>query len=317
MGPIGHGGRGVGASSTPSQEASGDQQPESGAQPARADEPAREAETPPDSTEADEIIDLMLYSEPQSGGVDESGIDAVLQPATEPVPIEPQPVPPGEESQLPRYIFLNGEWIEVEPGVRPETPPAPPPRGDEPVPAIDWDAIADADEGSRIIRIPVGELRRGDMRYNIVIRAGDVIRLESGDFGFYYVTGHVRRPGVFRFTTGAKITLKSAIATAAGLDALGWPERVTVYRRVGDREQMIQVNLDRIYAGLEPDFYLKADDIINIGSHPIAPFLLSLRNLTIPQTASVFQLIYRFTHTETEFRNRNLDAPGQFPGLFP
>ena len=139
----------------------------------------------------------------------------MLQPATEPVPIEPQPVPPGEESPLPRYIFLNGEWIEVEPGVRPETPPAPPPRGDEPVPAIDWDAIADADEGSRIIRIPVGELRRGDMRYNIVIRAGDVIRLESGDFGFYYVTGHARRPGVFRFTTGAKITLKNAIASAA------------------------------------------------------------------------------------------------------
>ena len=201
---------------------------------------------------------------------------------------------------------------DAEPASKPFVPPA----ESQPVPAVDWDVIAEDENDIRPIRIPGEGLRRGEPRYNIVIRPGDTIRLYSGDIGFYYVMGHVRQPGTFQFRGGSSITLKSAIAAAGGLDALAWPDRVTVYRRVSGREQMIQVNLDRIFAGLDSDFFLKRDDIINVGTHPAAPFLLEFRNFTIPDLNSTVSLTYQFTRTETFFKNENLDAPNS-PGLFP
>jgi polysaccharide export outer membrane protein len=45
-----------------------------------------------------------------------------------------------------------------------------------------------------------------------------------------------------------------------------------------DEEQMIQVNLDAIYAGSAPDLYLKPNDLVNVGSSPAAVFLAVLRN---------------------------------------
>jgi hypothetical protein len=89
-----------------------------------------------------------------------------------------------------------------------------------------------------------------------------------------------------------------------------------VYRRVGDREQLLQVNLDRIFAGLEPDFYLKRDDIINVGTHPFAPFLIQIRNLTIPQLDSSMSFAYEWTRTETFFKTEDFGASSG-PGLFP
>ena len=59
-----------------------------------------------------------------------------------------------------------------------------------------------------------------------------------------------------------------------------------MYRRIGQREQMIQVNLGRIFAGKDPDFYIKRGDIINIGTHPFAPFLQRIRAWTLPNPAS-------------------------------
>lgn len=97
---------------------------------------------------------------------------------------------------------------------------------------------------------------------------------------------------------------------------MAWPDRVTVYRRVGQREQMIQVNLDRIFAGLDADFFLKRDDIVNVGTHPVAPFLLQIRNMTIPQLNSSMSFLYRWSRTETFFKNENL-ATTATRGLFP
>ena len=68
---------------------------------------------------------------------------------------------------------------------------------------------------------------------------------------------------------------------------MAWPDRVDVIRRIGgDRETTIPINLDRIFNGLDPDFFLKPDDIVNVGTHAIAPFLLTIR--------SAFRLTYGF-----------------------
>ncbi len=297
----------------------------------------REAPVPPPSrndpgeTDVQEIIDLMLSGDENAPPIaNEQPGETHHQTMENDPPADPdsgvqtpQPIPaeiaePNDGGRPTNWIFLNDEWIEVSPESAAPAPLPPLAGGDDDdvAPAIDWEELADHRSEVRLIRISAEGLRQGDQRYNIVIRAGDVIRLFSGDIGFYYMTGHTRRPGVYTFRSGATITLKTAVAAAGGLGPLGWPERVTVYRRVGDREQMLQVNLDRIYAGVEPDFFLKKDDIINIGTHPIAPFLIQIRNFTIPQMNGSITYFYRWVRQETFFRNENLDAPSQ-PGLFP
>jgi hypothetical protein len=91
--------------------------------------------------------------------------------------------------------------------------------------------------------------------------------------------GDINRPGVYSFG-GRDITIKQAVAIAGGFSALAWPSRCEVIRREPgmDKQLTIQVNLDKIFYGLEDDFYLRDDDIVNVGSHILAPFLFIIRN---------------------------------------
>jgi protein involved in polysaccharide export with SLBB domain len=196
--------------------------------------------------------------------------------------------PPAPGSR--RWVFVNGAWVETE-DAAPEAPPAEtappgaaqppvegPPVGTTPeaVAQVDWDRLAGEQE-QRIIHIDAQALRDGDPRQNIVIRNGDAIRVIAGQVGEYYVMGQVARPGAFSIT-GREITLKAAVAAAGNLAPLGWPDRCTIYRRYGDREEMHQVDLDKIFAGTQQDLMLKNNDLIVVGTHPAAPFLAVLRN---------------------------------------
>ncbi len=188
-----------------------------------------------------------------------------------------------EPAQRPRWIFLNGQgWVqtttapaEEKPAapVAPESQPVPPP---EVEPQIDWSRLAGEKE-MRVIRVSAPALRNGDYRQNIVVRAGDKIRVVAGEVGEYYIMGQVTRPGAYTLT-GRRVTLKAAIAAAGNLAPLAWPTRCTVYRRYGDREEMHQVNLDAMFAGKEPDILLKNNDLVLVGTHPAAPFLAVFRN---------------------------------------
>lgn len=130
----------------------------------------------------------------------------------------------------------------------------------------------------RIIEIPVKELLDGDPRYNIFIRPGDTINVPEGFVGEYYLGGNVARPGAYNLT-GRRVTVKQAIVSAGGFGALAWPSRAEVVRRVGkDEEQVIQLDLDAIFAGKAPDFYVKPNDIVNVGTTAVAPFMAVLRN---------------------------------------
>ncbi len=145
-------------------------------------------------------------------------------------------------------------------------------------PSPDEVAAAERLAGQRVIRIPLEALRSGDPRYNIVIRPGDVIYAQGADVGYFYVMGHVQKPGVYTLT-GQKITLEQAVAAAGNLDALAIPRRAELVRRLGSNQRVIvQVNLQKIFDGEQPDIFLKKDDLLNIGTDAIAPFLAVTRN---------------------------------------
>jgi len=129
-----------------------------------------------------------------------------------------------------------------------------------------------------VIRINVNELKEGNPKYNIVIRAGDVINIPNIEPGEFYMYGHVGRPGVYSLT-GRKVTLKQALAAAGGLDAVAIPRRCDLVRRIGPNQEVtVQVDLTRIFDGEQPDIFLKPNDFINVGTDAVAPFLAVTRN---------------------------------------
>jgi polysaccharide export outer membrane protein len=133
-------------------------------------------------------------------------------------------------------------------------------------------------ENTRVIRVPVTQLKNGDLRYNIVIRPQDLIMVPQPITGEYYIDGHVNRTGVYNLTA-RKITLQQAIAAAGGFDQLAFPMRTEVIRRIGeDRQVYAAVNLDKVFTGQQPDIYLKPNDIVRVGTNQIAPFVAAFRN---------------------------------------
>lgn len=235
---------------------------------------------------------------------------------------EPE-VPAGLEPDSSQpFIFVNGEFV-ANPkfaGVKPrdgsvETPPT-----ERAVPTVNWARVS-GDTTFRVLLISAEQLRQGDPSVNVVVRPGDVIRISSGEVGTYYVMGQVNRVGTFSFNL-EQVTLKSAIAIAGGLSPLAWPDRCTIYRRLGAQEQMIQVNLDRIFAGLDPDFTIKRGDIINVGTHPFAPFLARIRGFTLPNPST--DVGYSFSYSRNfadidsfSVRQNPNDKPSQIQQLFP
>lgn len=249
-------------------------------------------------------------------------------PPTETQPEVPQPPRPT------RWIWVNGRWVEVreeeqpppppparEVATQPETVPAAPPTAPAP-PEVEWVPVAGETPRNRVIGIPADALRNGEAQYNIVVHAGDTIRVATTPPGEVFVMGHVFRPGAYT-VTGRQITLKQIIASAGGLDPLGWPDRVTVTRRVGDREVITTVNLDRIFAGEDPDIYLKPDDIVHVGSHPVAPFLAAIRRGFRVTYGFGFVYDRNFADIDSFFAQTNprtlrqIRAQQRFPGLFP
>lgn len=274
----------------------------------RSPSPTEESNGAGDTAEpspTDAIIDAVVADDPTGQTQTDDKV---------PGDLEPEAPPP--------YVFVDGEFVE-NPGHEGRSGPAtavPAIPIDTVTPAVNWARIA-GDTQMRVLRIPAEQLRSGDPNMNVVIRPGDVIRIVSGEIGVYYVMGQVNRVGPFAFNAES-ITLKSAIAAAGGLSTLAWPDRCTVYRRIGRREQMIQVDLDRIFAGKDEDFLIRRGDIINVGTHPLAPFLRSARNMSIPNPVS--NVGYSFTYARNfadidsfSVRTNPHNEPDRFPALFP
>ena len=160
----------------------------------------------------------------------------------------------------------------------------------------------------RVIRIPLDELMAGNDSYNIVIRKDDVIHVPFIDSGYYYVMGNVNRPGTYGIGA-VPVTLTRAIAAAGSIGVLAEPAKVDLVRRIGpDRQEIVQLDLAKIFSGLQPDYYIKKDDIINIGTSPISPWLAVLRN--------GFRATYGFGFVyDRNYADRDVGEPFQWPNL--
>ena len=171
----------------------------------------------------------------------------------------------------------TGQAVEAKPRTRAVEPPDDRRRAAEPQP-FEWEDVPELEFEQRVIRIDAEALQNGDPSKNIVIRERDWIRVPI-DNRAYYLMGEVQRPGVYGFA-GREISVKQALAAAGGFGPLAWPRRCEIIRRDpgSDRELTIPINLDAVFAGLEDDFYLRDGDILNVGTHFVAPFLFVIRN---------------------------------------
>jgi polysaccharide biosynthesis/export protein len=131
---------------------------------------------------------------------------------------------------------------------------------------------------TRTIRVPLDALRNGEIaKYNVVIRPHDLIVAPNPVTGEYYMGGHVARVGVYSIAP-RKITLKQAIVSAGMLDGVAIPQRTELIRRIGPaREAFVLIDTNAIFAGLQPDIFLKPNDIINVGTNVLAPFIAAVR----------------------------------------
>ena len=143
---------------------------------------------------------------------------------------------------------------------------------------FEWDQIGTGGKQTRLIKIPTDKLLSGDPRYNIIIRPGDNINVPVDIIGEFCIMGNVNGQG-FIGLTGRPMTLKMAIAAAGGLGPLAWPKRCEVTRRIGKKkEETVMVDLNKIARGEQPDFFIKPNDLINVGTHPTARWRAVLRN---------------------------------------
>ena len=165
----------------------------------------------------------------------------------------------------PPFVYAGGQWVRVE---------------GHTVPA----ATSEPDEFSalitqRVIEVPYDKLINGDMRYNLVIRPGDIIRVPDRVAGFVYLMGAVNRPGAYTVPGENELNLKQLIASGGNLSTLAIPERVDLIRRSsGHQEIFVRLNLRAIFEGNEPDIFLKPNDLINVGTNSIATPLAVFRN---------------------------------------
>jgi len=266
--------------------------PETTPWPTEEPTPEKEFIIPPPMEEDQEDPSLSFFAglgfPPQEAPASQS------QPTQELEELETIIAPPGQASQpatrpqeperqrpFAPLVFdpVTGEPRELRPEEQVPPPPAEVPT-QVPVerPQFEWEDVPEYELAQRVIEIDVKALKAGDPRYNIIIRDRDAIQVPM-DTGVFYLMGEVNRPGVYAFSD-REITVKQAIATAAGFSVMAWPQRCEIIRREPgtDTQITIPVNLDAIFAGLEDDVLLRDEDILNVGTHFVAPFLFIARN---------------------------------------
>jgi polysaccharide export outer membrane protein len=265
------------------------------------------------SMDHDDLLDAALPEE-----FDNETARVKEEPVYERIDVSSEPQASTETGRI-EWVFRDGKWVPVEVGKpvqkrkyeeRIEEPqPVGPPR--EQIPAeFDWSQAGTGGIQTRVIKIPTDKLTAGDPRYNVIIRPGDVINVPLDVIGEFAIMGNVNNQGYINLT-GRPMTLKMAVAAAGGLGPLAWPKRCEVTRRVGkNKEETVLVDLDKIAQGEEPDFFIKPNDLVNVGTHPTARFRAVLRNAF--RATYGFGFIYDRNFADREFGLRHPLGPFGF-----
>ena len=219
-----------------------------------------------------------------------------------------------DESNV-EWIFENGKWVPVQTGKEIAKDPFDDIEPKPAEPAQDqyddnygWEQIDTAGVQTRVIKVPTDKLFGSDPRYNVVIKPGDTISVRLDIVGEFYVHGNVNRVGVYNLT-GRPMTLKMAIATAGGLGPLAWPKKCEVVRRVEEKkEEIVMVDLEKIANGTQPDFFIKQNDWINVGTHGTSRWLAVLRNAF--RATYGFGFIYDRNFSDKDFKTIGGDILG-------
>ncbi len=240
-----------------------------GKPPSEMHPPTTTNEPPKKGEELINFIDEMVKEKPQPKSPGAMGADVpaaptrlVNEPPTIDLPDPSRPQNPVITSGGGGWIYADGKWVKARAGV------------DGSMVVSQQNLVT-----QRVIKIPTGPLLAGAADVNIVLRPGDVIRAPIPKTGNVYIDGQVGRPGVYSIPSDGKLTLTRAIAAASGLGNIAIPEKVDLTRMVGsDRQATICVNFRAIQEGTQPDFYLKADDHVNVGTNFWAQPLAVFRN---------------------------------------
>jgi polysaccharide export outer membrane protein len=142
---------------------------------------------------------------------------------------------------------------------------------------FEWDR-ANRSDMARVIAINLSQLYAGDPRMNIIIQDNDIVHVPAVEVGEFYIMGEVNRPGVYSLT-GRRITVKMAVAAAGNFGVEAWPENSILIRRIAEnQEQIIPIDIEKIFTGEESDLYLKPNDVIAVGTNAAASFMAVIRN---------------------------------------
>jgi len=110
-------------------------------------------------------------------------------------------------------------------------------------------------------------LDKGDMSQNLVLRSGDMVYIplqkafKLGE-SKVYVGGEVKEPGVYDFQDG--LTALNACIMAGGFDKFAAPNRTKIIRKKGDKQEIIEIDLEDVKKGELPDIELKPGDRIHV-----------------------------------------------------
>ncbi len=108
-------------------------------------------------------------------------------------------------------------------------------------------------------------LYKGEQRYNIPLKAGDVVNIPIDREIIVYVFGEVLKPGAIKFKSSERITILSAIATAGGFTDRASRRNVLIKRKDNQgNETEMEINISRIISGKEEDIGLEPEDVVII-----------------------------------------------------